>query len=102
MNVCYCDLCGLPVHGKRFYLVVVSDDPKPGGQRVPQSKEQYEIDESCYKLLCMIFDLKKERIAEVKKFLDETYKLPANRKKKTKKRRGGKVYFRIERKNGGK
>lgn len=95
MNVCYCDLCGLPVHGKRYYLVVVCDDPRPGAPRVPQSKEQYEIDESCYALLGKIFDLKKAKIAEVKKFLDETYKMPANRKKKTKKSRGGKVYFSI-------
>lgn len=94
MNVCYCDLCGLPVHGKRYYLVVVSDDPK-APRRGPQSKEQYEIDESCYILLCKIFDLKKERITEVKKFLDETYKLPTNRKKKTKKSRGSRIIFSI-------
>ena len=85
MKVTYCDLCGLPVHGKRYYIVVVHDDPsKTNYNQAPQSKEQYEIDESCYKLLVKIFDLKKSKMAEIKKFLDETYKLPMNRKRKFK------------------
>lgn len=101
MQVCYCDLCGLPIHGKHIYLAVIHDD-NPQNQnpyRQPQARETYEVDESCYKLLIKIFDLKKSKIAEVKKFLDETYKLPSNRKGKgkSKKKSGIKIQFKLER-----
>jgi hypothetical protein len=102
MNVCYCDLCGLPVHGKRFYLVVVPDENKPGAYRQPPtSKEQYEIDETCYALLGKIFDLKKAKIAEIKKYLEEQYKLPSNRKTKSKSKKGKKIYFNLQHNKSG-
>lgn len=85
MQINYCDLCGYPLHGKKYFLVVVTDDPKQTNySRVPKAKEQYEIDESCYNLLVKIFDLKKSKIATVTKFLEDTYKLPVNRKTKSK------------------
>jgi|SRR3972149_3662003 len=96
MQVIYCDLCGLPVHGKRYYLVVVADDPRQGAHRPVQSKEHYEIDESCYAILGKIFDLKKAKIAEIKKYLDEQYKLPSNRKKRSKSKAGRKMYFHVQ------
>lgn len=88
MQITYCDLCACPVHGKRYYLVVVHDEAQNKGHTPPTSKESYEIDESCYLLLVKMFDLKKSKMNEVKKFLDNTYKLPVNRRTKSKTGRG--------------
>lgn len=76
MQICYCDLCGQPIHKERYILVIVEEkDVAVQAVGKVNPRVSYEVCDSCIKLIKKIFTVKKQKLSEIENFLEETYKL---------------------------
>lgn len=94
MQVNYCDLCGLPLQKDRHILLIVEEKDFGTTQqgRTASPRTAYEVCTPCVQLIHKIFTLKKKKLAEIEKFLEDTYKLPAKKPEvKSRKKRKYKI-----------
>lgn len=83
MIVNYCDLCSQPISKERHIILLIEekDFGSPMQGRTASPRVTYEVCSSCIGLIHKIFSVKKQKITEIEKFLEDTYKLPVKQAK---------------------
>lgn len=83
MKVYYCDCCGNPIHGKRYWVITTDEGDvakRAGrGQALPEDIESKEICETCKRVIDQLFLNKKKIFADVVSELRRLYELTQER-----------------------
>lgn len=90
MKITYCDLCDCPVHGKKYVLMILTEEELKNTRpsNWPNVKDQglrsKEICETCYKILSELFRNRKKGLTDLVTSLEKTFKMTCKKPKKKK------------------
>jgi hypothetical protein len=91
MQINYCDLCDCVLENGRHVIIIVKDKdfaPQATGSYTRSQQPEratYEVCDKCVELLEKVFEYKKDKVAKIKDWLDETYSLEMKPKQKKRK-----------------